>query len=120
MASIASTNIRHQAQRISRFLVVQLIALIGWIIVQSIFTLSPIGHNISFPVIMVIEGIWWAATLVIMFLLFRQEYNRFVKAALDLEEADKRLRESTNNILSELRRKDDNDEEQGQGGLALG
>lgn len=119
MASIPSRNIQYQARKISRFLVVQLIALIGWIIVQSIFTLSPLGHNVSFPVIMVIEGIWWAATLVIMYLLFRQEHNRFVQMALELEEADKKLRESTNSILSELRKKD-SEEDQGQGGLALG
>jgi len=50
---------------------VQTIALVGWIIVQSTFTLSPFGQKIPFPVIMVIETIWWIATLVIMFFLFR-------------------------------------------------
>jgi uncharacterized membrane protein len=52
---------------------------------------------------MIIETIWWIATLVIMFVLFRREYNSFVRAVLDLEEANKRLRQTTNEIFSELR-----------------
>jgi uncharacterized membrane protein len=52
---------------------------------------------------MIIETIWWIATLVIMFVLFRREYNSFVQAVLDLEEANKRLRQTTNEIFSELR-----------------
>ena len=111
MAAIAPMSMRQHAQRVSWFVTVQLIALIGWIIVQSTFTLSPLGRNISFPVIMVIETIWWIATLVIMFLLFRRLYNNFMQAALDLEEANKRLRDTTNSILTELRTRG----EQGQG-----
>jgi hypothetical protein len=49
----------------------------------------------------VIEAIWWIATLVIMFLLFKQQYDGFVKAVLDLEDADRRLRGITNNISLE-------------------
>ncbi len=95
-------NMQQRSYRITRFVTVQLIALVGWIIVQSTFTLSPLGSTISFPLIMVIETIWWIATLVIMFLLFKREYNRFVQAVLDLEEANKRLRQTTNTALSGL------------------
>jgi hypothetical protein len=94
---------RQRASRITRFVTVQLIALIGWIIVQSFFSLSPLGRTIPFVVTLVIEAIWWAATLVIMFVLFKREYNRFVQAVVDLEDANRRLRETTNTILSELR-----------------
>ncbi len=59
---------------------------------------------------MVIEAIWWIATLVIMFLLFRREYSRFVRAVLDLEEANRRLRETTNNVLLELRNQGNQEE----------
>lgn len=90
---------QQRAHRVGWFLTVQLIALIGWIIVQSFFSLSPLGSTIPFAVTIVVETIWWIATLVIMFLLFRREYNSFVKAVLDLEQADGRLREMTNNIL---------------------
>jgi uncharacterized protein (UPF0335 family) len=38
-----------------------------------------------------------------MFVLFRREYNSFVQAVVDLEEANKRLRQTTNEIFSELR-----------------
>ena len=100
---MAALTLRQRAHKITYFVTVQLIALIGWIIVQSFFSLSSFGRTIPFPVIMVIETIWWIATLVIMFVLFRREYNNFIRAVLDLEEANKRLRETTNNIFSELR-----------------
>jgi len=99
-----------RANRITRFVTVQLIALVGWIIVQSFFSLSPPGRSIPFAVTLVIEAIWWIATLVIMFLLFRRVYNRFVRAVLDLEEANRRLRETTNNVLLELRNQGNQEE----------
>jgi hypothetical protein len=107
---MAMPQMQQRAYRISRFVTVQLIALVGWIIVQSTFSLSPFGRTIPFTVTIVIEAIWWTATLVIMFLLFRQEYKRFVQAVLDLEEANKRLRGMTNSILSELRNQGDQEE----------
>jgi hypothetical protein len=107
---MALVNMEQRANRITRFVTVQLIALVGWIIVQSFFSLSPPGRTIPFAVTMVIEAIWWIATLVIMFLLFRREYSRFVRAVLDLEEANRRLRETTNNVLSELRNQGNQEE----------
>lgn len=100
---MAAHDMRQRAHKITYFVTVQLVALVGWIIVQSFFSLSPLGHNIPFAVTIVIETIWWIATLVIMFVLFRREYNSFVQAVLDLEEANKRLRQTTNEIFSELR-----------------
>ena len=100
---MAALTLQQRAYKITYFVTVQLIALIGWIIVQSFFSLSSIGRTIPFAVIMIIETIWWIATLVIMFVLFRREYNSFVRAVLDLEEANKRLRQTTNEIFSELR-----------------
>jgi hypothetical protein len=107
---MALVNMEQRANRITRFVTVQLIALVGWIIVQSFFSLSPPGRTIPFAVTMLIEAIWWIATLVIMFLLFRREYSRFVRAVLDLEEANRRLRETTNNVLSELRNQGNQEE----------
>jgi len=107
---MALVNMEQRANRITRFVTVQLIALVGWIIVQSFFSLSSLGRTIPFAVTMVIEAIWWIATLVIMFLLFRREYNRFVRAVLDLEEANRRLRETTNNVLLELRNQGNQEE----------
>ena len=104
---MALVNMEQRANRITRFVTVQLIALVGWIIVQSFFSLSSLGRTIPFAVTMVIEAIWWIATLVIMFVLFKQEYDSFVKAVLDLEEADRRLRGMTNNILLGLRNNQD-------------
>src|SRR5947209_445667 len=107
---MAALNMRQRAQVVTRFTVVQLIALVGWIIVQSFFSLSPPGRTIPFAVTIVIEAIWWMATLVIMFLLFKRIYDGFVQTVLDLEEANKRLREATNSFLSELREQDDHEE----------
>jgi hypothetical protein len=104
---MVQTGMQKRAHRVRRFLTVQLIALIGWIIVQSFFSLSPAGRTIPFAITIVTEAIWWIATLVIMFLLFKQEYDNFVKAVLDLEEADRRLRSTTNNILLGLRNNQD-------------
>ena len=99
---MATFNMRQHAQRVTYFVTVQLIALVGWILVQSFFSLSPIGQTIPFAVVIVVEAIWWIATLVIMFVLFRREYSRFVQAALELEDANRRLRGVTNTILGEL------------------
>ena len=99
---MATFNMRQHAQRVTYFVTVQLIALVGWILVQSFFSLSPIGRTIPFAVVIVVEAIWWIATLVIMFVLFRREYSRFVQAALELEDANRRLRGVTNTILGEL------------------
>ena len=95
-------NMSQRANRITRFVTVQLIALIGWIIVQSFFSLSAPGRAVPFAITLLIEAIWWIATLVIMFLLFRREYNSFVKAVLDLEDANRRLRKATSDILTEI------------------
>ncbi len=86
MATLNVSRMSRGAYRVSYFVTVQLIALIGWIIVQSLFTLTVL-HIVPFPVVMVIETIWWIATLVIMFVLFRRVYNGFVQAVLELEEA---------------------------------
>ncbi len=96
-------SMRQRSRRITWFVTVQLIALVGWIIVQSFFSLSALGRTIPFAVTIVIEAIWWIATLVIMFLLFKQEYNGFVKAVLELEEANKSLRRATKDFLLERR-----------------
>ena len=99
---MATFNMRQHAQRVTYFVTVQLIALVGWILVQSFFSLSPLGRTIPFAVVIVVEAIWWIATLVIMFVLFQREYRRFVQAALELEDANRRLRGVTNTILGEL------------------
>src|SRR5439155_7294108 len=102
-SSMDLLTMRQRARRITWFVTVQLIALVGWIFVQSFFSLSALGHTIPFAVTIVIEAIWWIATLVIMFLLFKREYNGFVKAVLELEEANKSLRKATNDFLLEQR-----------------
>jgi hypothetical protein len=96
-------TMRQRSRRITWFVTVQLIALVGWILVQSFFSLSATGRSIPFAVTIVIEAIWWIATLVIMYFLFKREYNGFVKAVLELEEANKSLRRATNNFLLEQR-----------------
>jgi hypothetical protein len=108
---MALLDMRQRAHSVTRFVTVQLIALVGWIIVQSFFSLSPFGRTIPFTLTLVIEAIWWIATLVIMFLLFQREYNRFVQAVLELEEANRRLRGATSNILLELRNQGNQGEE---------
>jgi tellurite resistance protein TehA-like permease len=107
---MAQFNMRHHSQRVIRFVTVQLIALVGWIVVQSLFSLSSFGRTLPFALMIVVEAVWWIATLVIMFLLFQREYNRFAQAALELEEANRRLRERTNTIFAHLRNQSDQEE----------
>ncbi len=95
-------TLRHKAQHVTRFLTVQFIALIGWLVVQSFFSLSQLGQTLPFAVMIIVETIWWIATLVIMFLLFQREYDRFVHSALEVEEANNRLRRVTNQMLLNL------------------
>jgi len=103
-------NMRERANRISSFLTVQLIALIGWIIVQSLLFVSPVSNSLPFIVKMIIETIWWIATLVIMFYLFRRIYDRFVKAVFDLEDANRRLRKATSDLLIEIANPDEQEQ----------
>ena len=103
---MARQDMQQRAYRITRFLTVQLIALIGWIIVQSSFSLTSLGRTIPFAVTLVVEAIWWIVTLAIMLVLFRREYNRFVQSAFDLEDANRKLREATNQILAQVQIRD--------------
>lgn len=104
-------NLRERANRISLFLTIQLVALIGWIIVQTLLFVTPISNNIPFIAKMVIETIWWIATLVIMFYLFRRLYDRFVKAVFDLEDANSRLRKATSELLQGMVKPDEQEQE---------
>ena len=99
-------TMRERANRVTRFVIVQFIALVGWIIVQSTFSLTSLGRTIPFAVTMVVEAIWWIVTLVIMYYLFRRVYKDFVQSAFDLEDANRKLREATNQILAQVQVKD--------------
>jgi len=101
--SMERLTMRQKAHRVARFIVVQFIALVGWIIVQSIYSLSPLGRAIPFALLTVIEAVWWIVLLGIMLLLFRREYNSFVQSALDVEEANKVLKGGTNILLAQLK-----------------
>ncbi len=104
-------NLRERANRISLFLTIQLVALVGWIIVQTLLFITPISSNVPFIVKMIIETIWWIATLVIMFYLFRRLYDRFVKAVFDLEDANNRLRKATSELLQGMVRPDEQEQQ---------
>src|SRR5712691_622303 len=88
--TMAQLQMRRRANRVTYFVTVQTIALLGWIIVQSIFSLT-LGNQLPFALTIIVEGVWWAATLVIMFFLFRREYDGFAQAVIDLEDANRKL-----------------------------
>jgi Sec-independent protein translocase protein TatA len=58
-----------------------------------------------YMLIIFIEAVWWSGLLLLMLLLFLFEYNRFVQAAVDLEEANRRLRLETNGLFQQMREK---------------
>jgi len=72
------------------------------IVTQQLAWHPPLGRNIPFALMMVIEAVWWIALLAIMFVLFKVELNRFVQSAPELEGTNRRLRERTNDILAHL------------------
>ena len=96
-------SLHDKAQRVTRFIFVQFFALSGWIAVQLFFSFSPLGRSLPFLTLMFTEAIWWLALLLIMLRLFLVEYHRFVQAALDLDDANRRLRQRTNSMLESLR-----------------
>ena len=104
-------SLRERAHRISSFLTVQLVALIGWIIVQTLLFVTPVSGSVPFIIKMVIETIWWIATLVLMFYLFRRIYNSFVKAVLDLEDANNRLRRATSDLMQSMVKPDEQEQQ---------
>ena len=97
------STLRQKAQIVTRFVTVQIIALVGWLIVQSLFSLSPLGRSLPFAVMIIVETIWWIATLVLMYVFFMSAYKSFVKSAIELEDANNRLRQMTNQMLLNLR-----------------
>ena len=105
-------NLRERANRISLFLTIQLVALIGWIVVQTLLFITPISNSLPFVVKMIIETIWWIATLVIMYLLFRRIYDRFVQAVLNLEDANRRLRKAASELLQGMANPNEGEQEQ--------
>ncbi len=104
------SDMRQKSHRVTRFLITQFIALVGWIIVQSFFSLSAAGQHLPFLLTVLIEAIWWIALLAIMLRLFLLEYNRFVQAAVDLEEANQRLRNATNQLLQHMKSNQPNED----------
>ena len=96
-------SIHFKAQRVTRFVCVQFVALAGWVVVQLFFSLSPFGRALPFVTLLLTEAVWWIALLLLMLRLFLLEYHRFVRAALDLEDANTRLRQRTTTILHQLR-----------------
>jgi len=98
-------TMRQKSRRVIRFVVIQCIALIGSIAVQSFFSLFPVAQTLPFILVIFIEAVWWSGLLLLMLLLFLLEYNRFVQAAVDLEEANRRLRLETNGLFQQMREK---------------
>jgi hypothetical protein len=97
-------SLHYKARRVTRFILIQFLALAGWIVVQLGFSLSPFGKTLPLLTIMLTESIWWIALLFIMLRLFLREYQHFVQAAFDLEEANGKLRQRTNDLLENIRR----------------
>ncbi len=97
-------SLHFQAQHVTQFVFVQCIALVGWIIIQLLFSLSPLGRALPLVTLLCAEAVWWMALLLVMLWLFLREYHRFVRSALELEDANRRLRQRTNSLLEDLRK----------------
>ncbi|HEY0754448.1 MAG TPA: hypothetical protein VGD98_10830 [Ktedonobacteraceae bacterium] len=95
-------SLHFKARRVTRFILVQFIALSGSIAVELFFALSPFGLSLPFSALILTEALWWLALLLIMLRLFLLEYNRFVSAALELEETHRILKQRTTSLLQQM------------------
>jgi hypothetical protein len=84
-------------QRIRAFFTVTFIALSGWVVAQTLFSLSPFGQSHPF-VALAIEFTWWLALLLVLFLIFKRATGRLTFCTHNLEIVERKLEEANGQI----------------------
>ncbi len=90
-------QLENSSQRIRMFFIVALVALLGWVVVQTLFSLSPFGQSNPF-VVLVIEFIWWLTLLAVLAILFRKAIARLIFSTYNVKLVEKRLAEANEQI----------------------
>ncbi len=58
-------------RRLRLFFSIALVALLGWVVVQTLFSVSPFGSTYPF-LVLAIEFVWWLSLLTVLALLFKR------------------------------------------------
>lgn len=71
------------SRKLQAFFLVALVALIGWVIVQTLFSLSPFGKAQPF-IVLSIEFIWWFVLLALLAYLFNRVLSNLTFSTYNL------------------------------------
>ena len=85
------------SKRLRLFFITALVALLGWVVVQTLFSLSPFGRAYPF-IVLTIEFFWWLSLLAVLAILFRRVLGRLVVSTHTLKGVEKRLEDANEQI----------------------
>ena len=86
------------SKRLRLFFSTALIALLGWVVVQTLFSLSPFGRANPF-IVLAIEFFWWLSLLAVLAVLFRRVLRRLIMSTHMLKGVEKRLEDANEQIM---------------------
>ena len=91
-------QLENTSQRLRHFFSTALLALLGWVIVQTLFSLSSFGQTYPF-LVLAIEFVWWLSLLGVLSLLFRRVLWGLVISMRRLRGVEKRLEDANEQIV---------------------
>ena len=86
------------SKRLRLFFSTALVALLGWVVVQTLFSLSSFGRTNPF-IVLIIEFFWWLSLLAVLAVLFRRVLGRLVVSTHMLKGVEKRLEDANEQIV---------------------
>ena len=86
------------SKRLRLFFSTALIALLGWVVVQTLFLLSSFGRAYPF-IVLTIEFFWWLSLLALLAILFRRVLGRLTTSTQTLKGVEKRLEDANEQII---------------------
>ncbi len=91
-------QLENTSKRLRLFFSTALIALLGWVVVQTLFSLSPFGRANPF-LVLTIEFAWWLSLLAILSLLFHRVLGRLIASTHRLKGVEKHLEDANEQIV---------------------
>ncbi len=90
-------QLENTSKRLRLFFITALIALLGWVVVQTLFSLSSFGQANPF-IVLVIEFFWWLSLLAVLAVLFRRVLGRLIVSMHLLKGVEERLEDANKQI----------------------
>ena len=90
-------QLENTSKRLRLFFITALVALLGWVVVQTLFSLSSFGRANPF-IVLVIEFFWWLSLLAVLAVLFRRVLGRLVVSMHILKGVEERLEDANKQI----------------------